>query len=490
MCISPSFIYVYRGASLIRQPMGCRRCRRCKDNRVSDWTGRALGEAATSDWVCTVTLTYRHQEDGSHKVVNKAHFQDFVRSLRKRGHNVRYLVTAEYGKQATKRAHFHAILFGTGRKPGTRAVQRTGQRVPATLVLPSPRCPRGATVSEWPQEQRFHADEWPYGHIWADWRLDDKTVRYVTKYITKDPEWFSMSKKPAIGLAFLLSKLRDTIASGIYPTSFEYRPPSSHGKKRYLITGRCREIYALEAARLAPDFKVGDVDAWFYRAQGVAERREFVRNSQELGLDPDELESNRPSARTLLSVLADKVAFETALEGERYGDFAAFARKQADKAAFADYCRWRDSKEGQDHEQARQERERTRTAVERSPFSWLQSGASRRQLRALIGAALYKIEIGGANPAGNSVEASRIEAAAQRIGAIRARSGARQARIAKAERANARRYPVDLLWAGGSTECPQKRRDHQGAHNGEGNEPCDENTSPGKKQLQNATSDE
>ncbi len=59
-----------------------------------------------------ITLTYNKQnlpEDGS---LNKAHFQKFMKKLRKKtNHKIRFFHCGEYG-QKLQRPHYHACLFG------------------------------------------------------------------------------------------------------------------------------------------------------------------------------------------------------------------------------------------------------------------------------------------------------------------------------------------------------------------------------------------
>ena len=121
MCINPSYVWQCIGSEWRKQPIACRQCWRCKKNRINDYVGRCLAEAATSLHVCAITLTYAPRDDLADKVLNPRHFQLFMKLLRRAGHKVRYLVAGEYG-DLKGRSHFHALLFFTEMQPGDKPV--------------------------------------------------------------------------------------------------------------------------------------------------------------------------------------------------------------------------------------------------------------------------------------------------------------------------------------------------------------------------------
>lgn len=240
MCINPSFIWVQRGPTWEQQPVACRQCWRCMKNRVNDYVGRCMAEAATSDRVCALTLTYAPRQDLADKVLHPRHFQLFVKLLRRRGHVLRYLVAGEYGAMRG-RAHFHALLFF-----------RRGENSPSGAVpwwnphhLDNP--DSSARFSfQIPQQRNVHVAEWPHGHIFADWSANERTVRYVCKYLLhgdKNNAWFSVSKKPPLGAEWFAAKAASAVRLGVLPSSFEYLPPGCDREKPYLMTGATRRDY-------------------------------------------------------------------------------------------------------------------------------------------------------------------------------------------------------------------------------------------------------
>jgi hypothetical protein len=228
MCISPSYVWVLRGPLYEKQVTNCRQCWQCKSDRVNNYVGRALAETSTSDWTVCLTLTYSHREDLADKVLTPEHVQDFIRALRDlRHYSLRYMVIGEYGK-LKGRAHFHIILFGRGPKP----VSSEGRT--------------------WPSKTNFHLAQWPHGHVYADWDMDEKAVRYVIKYLLKNSDrsqyWFSLSKKPPLGHEFFLGKSDLCIANQVLPSSFDYLPPGGQLGRPYKMSGATRRDFLLRVS--------------------------------------------------------------------------------------------------------------------------------------------------------------------------------------------------------------------------------------------------
>ena len=91
----------------------CGQCVGCRLDRSRQWAIRCVHEASQHEDNCFVTLTYDDDHlplDGS---LNKAHYQNFMKRLRKSlaPHKVRYYHCGEYGDD-NWRPHYHALLFG------------------------------------------------------------------------------------------------------------------------------------------------------------------------------------------------------------------------------------------------------------------------------------------------------------------------------------------------------------------------------------------
>lgn len=295
MCITPSYFWLEVGPNWEKIPKGCGHCWRCHANKLNDYVGRSLCEAAYSTWTVAVTLTYADKperaKDLAHKVITPRHFQDAIRALRKRGHKIRYLVAGEYG-DLKGRAHFHAVLFGSGDKP------------------------------EIPEKENCNVEWWPHGHIFADWSADERALRYVCKYIMKDRKngWFSLSKKPTLGHEFFQHKAEVMVEQGAMPRSFEYLPPAGHRGRPYLMTGATRRDFLLalvdETKRQRP-VDMCKLSEWVRRVLEKLDRDRAVRllervsdPVEQMSILAEELDRKRMTSRQGLRAALD-VDFNT-----------------------------------------------------------------------------------------------------------------------------------------------------------------------------------
>lgn len=85
----------------------------CRLERSRQWALRCVHEASLHKENSFITLTYADDQLPKDKSLDKAHLQRFFKRLRKRfpSKPFRYYACGEYGDN-TKRAHYHACLFG------------------------------------------------------------------------------------------------------------------------------------------------------------------------------------------------------------------------------------------------------------------------------------------------------------------------------------------------------------------------------------------
>lgn len=195
--------------------ISCGRCIGCRLERSRQWALRLVHENRFHQESAFITLTYDQDHlplDGS---LNKKHFQDFMKRLRRRlgSTKLRYFHAGEYGEKLG-RPHYHAIIFGTSFRPGVD--EECSDRGDLTW--------RSELLSE----------VWPYGlnRVGA---VTFESCAYVARYITKkitgpqaqahyekvDPfsgeisalqsEYCTMSRRPGIGRAHF-----DAFRSEIY----------------------------------------------------------------------------------------------------------------------------------------------------------------------------------------------------------------------------------------------------------------------------------
>ncbi|MGK7663605.1 rolling circle replication-associated protein [Marinovum sp. E06] len=214
MCIEPC--YLPKQQTFV----ACRYCWQCRRNRINDLVGRCIAEQKTSTQTLAVTLTYRGDVVNASTLIY-SDFQKFMKRLRRAGYSVRYIVAGEYGSKKG-RAHWHAILFFSGKSP------------------------------EFPLDTRVEWDAWPHGFAYFQ-EPDYKGFAYVLKYVLKDQDaevsrsHLAMSKKPPLGHDFMIQLAEQYVQQKLSPQNafYSFRDVfDAKGKRRrFFLQGRMREIF-------------------------------------------------------------------------------------------------------------------------------------------------------------------------------------------------------------------------------------------------------
>lgn len=176
------------GDSRFGLKLPCGSCVACVLERSRQHAVRCFHEAQLHERSCFVTLTYdeSHLPYGGSLV--KEHFQDFIRSLRKRvGVALRYFACGEYGAR-WGRAHYHFILFGFDFSEDRYVCgRRDGGEVYRSPLLESVwfrgRCEVGSATFE----------SAAYVARYVATKLGDAAL------VGREPEFLLMSRKPGIG---------------------------------------------------------------------------------------------------------------------------------------------------------------------------------------------------------------------------------------------------------------------------------------------------
>lgn len=168
----------------------CGKCLLCRKRRAQEIAIRALFEIKSYDPLqqhafVTLTVDDDHMSEvfpGSR--LQHRPFQLFMKRMRKRGFDVRYLMCGEYGEQ-THRPHYHAILFGW---------------FPFDCYFDDLGCFHGSKMLE---------QLWPYGHVMVA-NVNSNRVFYVAGYTLKfgsDSEryrpYVRWSRRPGLGAAYI-----------------------------------------------------------------------------------------------------------------------------------------------------------------------------------------------------------------------------------------------------------------------------------------------
>lgn len=180
----------------------CGQCRGCRLERSRQWAVRCVHEASLYEDNCFITLTYNDDNLPADWSLDKKHFQDFMKRLRKRiePRKVRYFHCGEYGEE-NGRPHYHACLFNWDPPDKVLWSVRDGVKLYRSAML---------------------EELWPFGHSTVGevtFESAAYVARYVMKKVTGDkadehykfvdadtgelytviPEYTTMSRRPGIG---------------------------------------------------------------------------------------------------------------------------------------------------------------------------------------------------------------------------------------------------------------------------------------------------
>ncbi|AXH75096.1 MAG: replication initiator protein [Microviridae sp.] len=231
--------FIERGDVVSDLALPCGQCTSCRLKRSREWAIRISHEAQLHKDNCFITLTYDDEHlppDGS---LRYADFQQFMRRLRKLhpGRTIRFFMCGEYGS-TTRRAHFHACLFGV-RFADAQYWKRST-----------------ATGAPWIYSSRTLSELWPAGHASVgelNIQTAAYTARYVMKKVTGDaaeshyqvidqdgvitqlvPEFCRMSLKPGIGAGWFRNYRDDVYTHDLLvdSRSRKGKPPRYYDKLR------------------------------------------------------------------------------------------------------------------------------------------------------------------------------------------------------------------------------------------------------------------
>jgi hypothetical protein len=213
MCVTPQEIY---GSTLV----SCRKCWQCRKNRVNDLVGRCIAEEKHSTKTYAVTLTYAGDTVNATTLIY-SDVQNFMKRLRSAGYDVRYIVAGEYG-DFKQRAHWHIVLFFTGKVPKVET------------------------------DARIDFKYWKHGFSY--WQEPSwKSLAYVMKYALKslkDGEVnlpLKMSKLPPLGHYYLQDLAAHYVDKGLAPDRPYYSFPevrNANGKIiQFYLSGKSLENF-------------------------------------------------------------------------------------------------------------------------------------------------------------------------------------------------------------------------------------------------------
>jgi len=214
----------------------CGQCVGCRLERSRQWAIRCVHEASLYQDNCFITLTYNNKYLPEDKSLNKKHFQDFMKRLRRMypEKKIRYYQCGEYGEK-NMRPHYHACLFNFDFSDKKLWQTREGVKLYTSEIL-SERWGKGfVTIGEVTWESAAYVARYIMKKIngkQAEIQGIDGTTHYEqidseTGEIHKiEKEYTTMSRKPGIASDWYKQYKKD-----VYPSDFithngkKYKPP-------------------------------------------------------------------------------------------------------------------------------------------------------------------------------------------------------------------------------------------------------------------------
>lgn len=200
-CDHPKFAWTMADGRTTIQPQKrtpdtlwkCNKCPGCISDKKRDWANRIAHELSMQPTGCFITLTYDDQHLGENKL-NKDHMSEWMQTMRDKFGKMRFFYSGEYGPK-TGRAHYHAIIFGHNFLEILTGADRLNDRDGLYNAKYMDHL--------WGRGQCFYGPAQP------------GSARYIAGYVEKkigDTDTLSsMSKRPPIGIPWLLKNKRQLL---------------------------------------------------------------------------------------------------------------------------------------------------------------------------------------------------------------------------------------------------------------------------------------
>lgn len=186
----------------------CGKCAECISLRAVEWATRASHEISLHKHNSFITLTYNDDKLPSHLVL-KEPFQLFIKRLRKKlKQNIRYMVSHEYGSQYF-RPHHHAIIFGWNpEKQYEPRTTKSGEKIFRSHELEKLWTNGFSSVGTANERSAYYI---------ASYALKGKKHEIVLPNgeFTHVSDQFDCSRRPAIGLHYLIKNQQQLFNSGV-----------------------------------------------------------------------------------------------------------------------------------------------------------------------------------------------------------------------------------------------------------------------------------
>lgn len=217
----------------------CGQCIGCRKDKARAWAVRCMHEAQLHEENSFITLTYSPENLPDDRSLNKKHFQDFMKRLRKRYEKdeskvIRYFHCGEYGEQL-HRPHYHALVFGHEFSEGRRDLSRGagGKRLYTSSELSELWEYGYHSIGAVTFESAAYVAQYAMKKIGGDLAEEHYKVAHpdTGELLSVDPEYGTMSRRPGIGAEWIKRHYREVYPADEVVVSGRTCPPPRYYDK-------------------------------------------------------------------------------------------------------------------------------------------------------------------------------------------------------------------------------------------------------------------
>lgn len=209
-----------QGFSDLPVEVPCGQCIGCRLERSRQWAMRCVHEASLYVDNSFITLTYDQDNVPNDFGLDKSHFQDFMKRLRKRiePRKVRYYHCGEYGEE-NLRPHYHALLFNYDFADKVKEKEINGYPVYSSEMLNDIWGKGNCLIGDVTFQSAAYVARYVMKKVTGK-RAEEERVYERVDPVTGEvfnviPEYTTMSRRPGIGRNWF-----DQFKSDVYPSDY------------------------------------------------------------------------------------------------------------------------------------------------------------------------------------------------------------------------------------------------------------------------------
>ncbi len=222
-----------------RMELPCYNCNGCRLQRSQQWAARCYHESKLHDDNAFITLTYDNEHLPYGGTLVLKHFQDFMKRLRSKHPDIKIVFyhCGEYGDNFG-RPHYHACLFGFDFKDKELFQQKDSVNLYISEELTKLWGKGFCTTGDVTLESAGYVARYIMKKVNGDLADDhyETLVPETGEIIQRNPEYTTMSLKPAVGKLWFKKYLTDVFPSDeIIIKGKKLKPPKYYDGQYELI---------------------------------------------------------------------------------------------------------------------------------------------------------------------------------------------------------------------------------------------------------------